>query len=643
MDNKRAFTINDIENIRTVSSPQLSPDGKSGVFVITSLVEAAPVDNIILVDLYSGVQTKIAEGSVPQWSFDGSKIGYVGNNAGNSALFLHDPANNSNELLVDIYESDYFIDHYSVMDFRWSPDGKSIAYISSNPRDENIETSAVREFTDLLYKTKGGRGRRMYSDKQYNHIWLVSIEEKVSRQVFKSDFNEHSISWSQDSKKLCFISNTTGNPDQNQWSDVFGIDVLSGEVNKISNEKGSSFQPTWSPDGLYIAYLGIKSEVSTNDSPAEDTQLYLIPSAGGPARCLTSSLDRRIEQLSWSHDSQYIYFTAGDAGNTFLHRVCLSSGEIEIVINIPGKVLEYSLRSSGETILYIHTNAVSLPDLFIHPSNKRLTSTRGELSNMCALQPAEMFWFKSFDGTNVQGWLIKPFGFREGLKYPLILVIHGGPHNMFGDEFEDRMQLLSANGYGVFFINPRGSTGYGQQFSNGCLRAWGEGDYEDLMSGLDAAIENNAWISETRLGVTGQSYGGYMTNRIITKTNRFKAAVADGSISNLISFAGTSLYHSLPESEFGGAVHDNYDLLWKCSPLKDVKNVKTPVLFLHGETDNEVPFSQAEEMFSAVKKLGVPTKLVQYVGEGHGWRPDLTIQNKKDLLQRMLNWFEQYV
>ncbi len=260
-----------------------------------------------------------------------------------------------------------------------------------------------------------------------------------------------------------------------------------------------------------------------------------------------------------------------------------------------------------------------------------------------SFQPAETFWFDSFDGAKIQGWLVKPVNFSDDVKYPLVLIIHGGPHNMFGYEFEERTQVLSANGYGVLFINPRGSSGYGQQFSEGCVRAWGEGDYNDLMLGVDEAIKNNKWIDAWRLGVTGQSYGGYMTNKVVTKTSRFRAAVADGSISNLISFAGTSLYHSLIESEFGGSVYDNYDILWQCSPLKDVRNVTTPVLFLHGETDNEVPFTQAEEMFIAVKKMGVDTQLVQYIGEGHGWRPDLSPENKKHVLQSMLNWFKKYI
>ena len=634
-------------NIQSVSETQLSPDGRNVVCVITSAKNNSPQQNITVINVLSKKQKIIAEGESPQWSPDGKLIAYLGDDNGIPAIFIYHIENNSKAFLVNIYASDYFIDHYAVNNFCWSPDGKAIAYVNTELFKKSDSKPLCREFTDLLYKSKGGRGRHIYSDNRRMHIWLISIEEKITKPVFVNEFAQHSISFSPDGKKICFISNTSGAADINQWSRVFSADISNGEVNKISSEKGSSFLPSWSPDGKYIAYSGITSEISTNDSPAEDTQLYIIPSSGGVAKCLTRSLDRRIEQISWDPSSVYIYFTAGNAGNSILYRVSILSGEIESVISTLGKVTEYSISNGGKKIIYVHTDTTHLADVFIYDLESRtkiqLTHFVEDLSDECSLQPAETFWYKSYDGTNVQGWLIKPYNFVHQNKYPLILVIHGGPHNMFGYEFEDRMQLLSANGYGVLFLNPRGSSGYGQEFSNGCMKAWGEGDYEDLMYGVDAAIENNNWIDASRLGVTGQSYGGYMTNRIITKTKRFKAAVADGSISNLISFAGTSLYHSLMESEYQLSVYDNYDTLWKCSPLKDVKNVSTPVLFLHGETDNEVPISQADEMFVALKKLGVTTSFVQYAGEGHGWRPDLKPDAKVDLLTRMIKWFDKFL
>jgi len=645
---KDRLQYDDLFNIKGISSAGLSPDSKYIVCVILipDRNENTVIEHIGLINLADKELRLLTEGTSPQWSSDGFTFAYIAEEQGLPAIWLYNIIEDTKQYLTHLYYSDRFVDHYANNNFCWSLDGKTIAYVSADPFIQSGEISVSREFTDLLYKTKGGRGRPGYADERLTHIWLIDVVGKKTRRLFTSSYNEHSISFSPDNSKICFISNHSGHQDLNQWSDVFTADIATGEVNKTSNEEGSAFQPQWSPDGNYIAYLGIKSKISTNDSPAEDTQVYIVPAVGGEAKCLTGSLDRRIEQISWHPSSDFIYFTAGDAGNTFLYRVSVLAGEIETVISDQGKVTEYSISDENQ-LIYINTDTVHVPDLFLYNFKEerktQITDFRGELLNRCNLQPAKSFLYKSFDATEVQGWLIKPANFNSNNTYPLVLVIHGGPHNMFGYEFEDRMQILSANGYGVLFINPRGSSGYGQEFSNGCMKAWGEGDYEDLMIGLDVVIKNHQWVDSERLGVTGQSYGGYMTNRIITKTKRFAAAVSDGSICNLISFAGTSLYHSLLESEYQLSVYDNFNELWKHSPLRDVKNVSTPVLFLHGETDNEVPISQADEMFVALKKLGIETSFVQYVDEGHGWRPDFKPCSRIDLLKRMVNWFDRYL
>jgi dipeptidyl aminopeptidase/acylaminoacyl peptidase len=649
LENKRAFRFDDLFYLKRSANPVFSPDGIQAAFVVSipQPSENRIVEQITLINRNTSERRILTEGASPQWSPDGRYIAFEFEEYCNAGIWIYDVLKDSKHFLVQLYQSDYFTDHYATNNFCWSPDGKTIAYVSTAPFEQENENSATRVFNHLLYKTKGGRGRPKYADDRLTQIWIVSIENKSKKLLSENEYNEHSISFSPDGKVICFISNHSGQPDLNQWSRLHTLQIVTGEVRALSPEKASAFQPVWSPDGKLIAYLGIKSPVSTNDSPAEDTQLYVVPATGGKARCLTTPLDRRVEQVSWDPSSTFIWFTAGDAGSIFLYKVFVDTGKITTVIQNQGKVLEFDISADGKDIIYSHMDSINLPDLFKlnlpDNSTTRLTSFTEELSGTCRLSPAETFWFKSFDDLKVQGWVIKPSDFIPGRTYPVILVIHGGPHNMVGYEFEDRMQLLAADGYGVLYFNPRGSSGYGQAFSYGTIKAWGEGDYEDLISGVDAAIENNDWIDPERLGVTGQSYGGYMTNRIITKTTRFKAAVADGSISNLISFAGTSLYHSLMESEFQGQVYENFEELWNCSPLKDVTKVTTPVLFLHGETDNEVPVSQADEMFVAVRKQGVDTSFVQYIAEGHGWRPDLRTASRIDLLNRMISWFDRYL
>jgi dipeptidyl aminopeptidase/acylaminoacyl peptidase len=270
----------------------------------------------------------------------------------------------------------------------------------------------------------------------------------------------------------------------------------------------------------------------------------------------------------------------------------------------------------------------------------RVTSHNDSFRRGTSLIEPEEFRFKSFDGTETQGWLMKPAEWREDRKYPVILSIHGGPHGMFGYAFNPTFQVFSARGYGVLYLNPRGSNGYGQNFADGTINEWGGGDYRDLMAGVDEALKRFSWIDSSRMGVTGGSYGGFMTNWIITQTSRFKAAVSIASLSNLISFYSTSLYQDLVHAEFGGFPWDNYELLWQWSPLRYVKQAQTPTMFIHGEQDNDVHITQAEEMYMALRRRGIETVLVRYPREGHGLREP---KHRVDSLERTLGWFDKYL
>jgi dipeptidyl aminopeptidase/acylaminoacyl peptidase len=252
----------------------------------------------------------------------------------------------------------------------------------------------------------------------------------------------------------------------------------------------------------------------------------------------------------------------------------------------------------------------------------------------------EEFTFPSFDGTTIQGWIMRPPGCRDDRKCALVLNIHGGPHGMYGWSYNPNFQTFVSRNLAVLYLNPRGSSGYGQKFSDGTINEWGGGDYKDLMLGVDEALRRYSWIDGNRLGVTGGSYGGFMTNWVITQTPRFRAAVAAASVSNLISFYSTSLYQDLVHAEFGGFPWDNYELLWQWSPLRYVRQVQTPTLFIHGENDNDVHITQAEEMYMALKRRGVDSVFVRYPREGHGLREP---KHRVDSLERTIAWFERYL
>ncbi len=644
-DPARGLVIEDLCKIRKVGTPLLSPSSEDLVYhvSVSDPIENEHQDLIILLSA-DKKQAVLGRGVAHSWSPDGTELLYE---TESGDLYIYTLKTAASRFLARRYDSSYFFNHLAEKNCSWSPNGQYIAYLSADISVAEPENEEIRVIDDLLYKSKGGRSRPVYADHSYTHVILIPSAGGLPVNITPGNYNEHSITWAPDSRQIAFISNRNACPDDNQQNDVWKVDIHTQYIARLSEHTGLAYQPTWSPDGQHIAFLAVSGHSGTNDSTAEDTHIALISPNGENFRYLTQSLDRRIEHVRWHPSGKYLYFTAGDHGNTSIYRIGIEKGEIAMVQGGAGCISEFCLDALGEEMVFVRSDTNHPAELFKTKNQgaatEQITQENTDWLETKTLQKAETFWFDSFGSIRAQGWLMPPVNFDETRRYPLILLVHGGPHNMFGQDFDERIHLLSQAGYAVLYMNPRGSHGYGQTFSNGTLLDWGGGDYQDLMAGLDFVLSENPWLDAAHLGVTGQSYGGYMTNRIITQTTRFKAAVTDGGLSNLVSFAGTSLYHSLMESEFGGRAHDRFDLLWQCSPLRNVAQVTTPTLLLHGETDNEVPFSQAEEMYIALKKQGVDTRLVQYKGEGHGWRPDLKPRSKADLNERMIQWFDKYI
>ena len=644
---KKLFQIDDSPLVCNVSTPRFSPDGRRIAYGLSvPNISENKRNNFIAVTSTDEYARKIiTQGGSHRWSPDGSWIAFE-SIEGN--LCVYNLENETVKIFAKLNHSAHFINHLEDKSFLWSPDGKYIAYLSTAPNSKTEGLSRVRVMNRLLYKTKGGRGRSMYNDGLYTHVFILSVSDGTSKMITDEPFHNHSISWSANSLEVAFVSNRTIDPDNNQNNDLWKINIATKKCKRLTQDLGTVYNPKWSPCGKFIAYLATKSLLNTNDSMAEDTHIHYVPADGGTAFDVTESLDCRVVDFLWHSTGKSIYFTAENKGESPLYSVSMASKKIEIIMHsTEQRILDFDVEPVEGKIAFARTDITHPTEIFtqkkLGDDIVQLTNENTELVKNYFFQKADNFWFNSFDGTKIQGWIMKPVNFDSTKMYPLILAVHSGPHNMFGYEFEKRIQLLAASGYATLCINPRGSSGYGQNFSNGNLMDWGGADYKDLMFGVDYNIARYNWIDKHRLGVTGQSYGGYMANWIITQTNRFKAAVVDGGISNLISFSGTSVINSLIESDFNGDVYCNYDLLWERSPLRYSAKVSTPTLFLHGEVDNEVPPSQAEEMYTALKKRGINTTLVLYVGEGHGWRPDLKPENEKDLLKRMINWFNLHI
>lgn len=636
---KAALRLGDMSSMQVVSDPQMSPDGAAIAYVRsqTNYETDAQLSEVTVVVTATGAVKATFAGASPRWSPDGRLIAFMGKRGSQSGLFSRDVASGAERFLVDPPQTDHWLGR-SPKNWAWSPDGSMIAYVAADG-PAIAPADGPRAYSRIMYKTRTG-----FSDNRKSHVYVIASAGGAPRCVTCGNFDEHSIAWAPDSKRIAFVSDRSADPDNTYSNDIYTVDVSTGALVQVTKTPSAEFSPHFSPDGAWITYEGWIRPHNTKDSPGEDQHLFVVGAGGGAPRQLARVLDRRITESDWQRAGNYVYFAAADRGANVIYRVTPSDDKVETVIGGRFHATAWSLDAKGATIAFLRTDDVHPAEVFVAAADgknaRQLTNHNAAFLAGKALQGAEEFWFDSFDGTRVQGWVMKPAGAEPGRKYPAILEIHGGPHGGFGFTWSESFQDEAAAGYGVVFINPRGSVGYGQTFSDGSILNWGGGDYKDLMAGLDAAIKANSWIDTTRLGVHGGSYGGFMTNWVITQTHRFKAAVASASLSNLISFYGTSLYTDLIEAEFNMMPWDNYPLLWQWSPLAHVEHVTTPTLFIHGEVDHDVPITQAEEMYTALRKLGVDATLVRYPGEGHGFRRPVFI---KDSRRRMIEWFDRYL
>jgi dipeptidyl aminopeptidase/acylaminoacyl peptidase len=704
---RRAMIPADILRVANVTDAQIAPNGQWVVYTVSGVDDEKNVSTLWLArigpepfvvtpsqplqrrtvpyidwpDIRSAPRPLLPSGwnaSTPRWSPDGNSIAFLSRKDEQDGLWvvkLEKPE--APRFIAPVQSTNFFITYAGAV-FDWSPDSRRIAYISAKPETDPKQNDP-RVVDRIQYKS-----RTSFSDNQRTHVWLVDVERPNPQQLTSGPFYDHAVSFSPRGDEVAFLSNHESDPDANNNSDIFAVD-FSGQTRQITLTKGCEYDPVWSPDGKQIAYIATKRDVTTIDSVAEDTHLWVINAAGGGGRELATDQDRRVRDPQWSPDGNSILYLAGDHGYTTIFKTSAGGGRVSrfslyviddqlaggfdlgeskfrtesgspLAVAQPFQITSFSFAQRSQTVTRTGGAEVAFPMALtlssaLRPAEvwfgiggvvpmRRLSAHNDSFVRSLRLVPAEEMNYASFDGTQIQGWLMRPPACSNDRKCPLILSVHGGPHGMYGWSFNATFQAYAAHGYGVLYLNPRGSSGYGQKFSDGTLNEWGGGDYRDLMLGVDEALKRNSWIDSDRLGVTGGSYGGFMTNWIITQTPRFRGAVASASVSNLISFYATSLYQDLIHAEFGGFPWDNFDLLWQWSPLRYVRQAQTPTLFIHGENDNDVHITQAEEMYMALKRRGVDTVLVRYPREGHGLREP---RHRVDALERTLAWFDRYV
>lgn len=689
---RRPMTAADTLRIANVGDAQISPDGGRVVYTVSATEGNETRTTLWSVTTTSSTAVSSSSASAaapllpagwnasnPRWSPDSKSIAFLAAHDGQSGIWILTFTDTKKRFTGDLIprfvapvRSTNFFITYAGETFAWSPDSRRIAFISASEDANDTSNSTARKeqsaddprvINRIQYKS-----RTSFSDRLRTHVWLTDVGQPNPRQLTNGAYYDHAISFSPRGEEIAYLSNHEPDPDAVNNSDIFAVNT-DGRTRQITNTKGCEYEPTWSPDGKLIAYTATKRPVTTIDSVAEDAHVWVIEANGGTGRELTAALNRRARTPRWSSNGRAVYFLAGTRGQATVFFAEVNGTGLGTVLPLGGLVNNRLLGINAVlppsapfqvSAFSVSVNANPTPiEAFaltasdaMHPSEvwlyyptfdppaRRVSKHNDSIIQSLKLIEPEEINFKSFDGTPIQGWLMKPLDFKEGQRYPLILSVHGGPHGAYGYSFNPSFQVYAARGYAVLYLNPRGSTGYGQKFSDGTIGEWGGGDYQDLMRGVDEALRRNSWIDPNRLGVTGGSYGGFMTNWIITQTPRFRAAVASASVSNLVSFYATSLYQDLIHAEFNGFPWDNYDTLWRWSPIRYVKQAQTPTLFLHGEQDNDVHITQAEEMYMALRRRGVETELVRYPREGHGLREP---RHRVDALERTLDWFDHYL
>lgn len=685
---RRPVALEDYYRFKDAGSPALSPDGSQVAFVVTTVLEDENRrrTEIRLIPADGGREAvrltdPAANAASPRWSPDGRLLSY---SADGGRWFLPMAEARSSP---DVRSADsarrtvapagepFQIEGVDGAP-AFSPDGRWIAFASPVPPPpapereyaSDFERRTVERFDGRIYDWMNYRfDRRGYLPDPRDPAATPPREVHVApaaggepRQLTELGVNAGGLTWSPDGRRIAFAADAHQRDEHSYERADLWVVRIDGATARLTDDEFNYSSPSWSPAGDQIVARGAEGldviirEARNRGAP---TDLFVFDVADGERlRNLTAEWDLIPGAPAWSPDG-HVYFSAGIGGNTHLFRVPASGGAVEQVTRGDRRLSSFSFSADFSRVAFRatdptspgHVRSATLAPIGATPATLQeavISDVNRELLAGLELASPERLLFSSADGAEIEGWMLPALGYaRPGDApaggFPMILQIHGGPHGAYGNDFSFDRQLLAANGYMVLYVNPRASTGYGEAFRWATWGGWGFKDYEDVMAGVDHAVERYP-IDVDRLGVTGYSYGGFLTNWIITQTDRFAAAAAGASISNWVSDYGVADIPRTKESEFFGPPWEERGLtnLLRSSPIVHAKGATTPTLFVHGESDHRVPIEEAEQMYVALKKQGVPARFVRYPESYHGgWTPWRTVHRA----WVQLEWWKQWL
>jgi dipeptidyl aminopeptidase/acylaminoacyl peptidase len=669
---KRLIQAEDLYRFQLLSEPRLSPDGKQVIYAVQRVDQKTEkkYSNLWIVPTGSpasdggGGERQYTWGDQndtrPRWSPDGSQIAFLSNRG--------DTDKPAQIYLIPTSGGEaYPLTHFpgTINTFAWSPDGRRLVCAVRKTDAEQLEREkdeqkkklgvVARHYDRVFYKLDGTG----YLPRERTHLWVVDTRNGKARQLTDHPvYDELYPAWSPDGKWLAFLSNRSDDPDFNMDAiDLFVMPAVGGEMRKIATPPGEKTLPSFSPDGKWIAYYGYEGEYTG----WKNTSLWLVPSDGSqPPRNLTERYDLHVSSwtindlgqpedmpATWSKDGQRLYFPATRHGSSLLMSIAPNGEGLQTEIGEGGVVGSFSFDRDQRLLAYFYGTMDDPGQVYVRElasgKDRPLTRLNRDLLDQIDLGEMEEVWYKGPAGNDLQGWILKPPGFDPAKKYPSILEIHGGPLTQYGKFFMHEFYFLASKGFVVYFTNPRGGRGYGEAHAKAIWGCWGGADYDDLMAWTNL-VAQKPYIDTARMGVTGGSYGGYMTVWIIGHTQRFKAAVTQRCVSNFISMWGSSDFNwSFQHELMAGRPFEDLQKYWDMSPIKYIGNARTPTLVIHNEFDLRCPIEQGEQVFVALKSLGVESEMVRFPDEFHGLSRTGRTDRRIARLNHILGWFERHL